>query len=1012
MLTRCFFVKIEPPFQGMTTGTVMASSSVLKKFLEERRTNGDVYSLLGMPGADMGKYNVQDAEYDHFLQLVHDYVNGTPPRALSLIERHKEHSHILVDLDFRYGETKGGPLIRHFNHDQVQTFIAMYIAAMVYFTRVEDLEEDLIFYDMVKPAPETDKNQHKDGIHIQCPTLNTTPKFQHAIRGFLLKNEAIAKVFGGTNMSNTAEDCFDKSVIAPNGWFLYECCKPDRSQYNVAHIWKVDIADIQESLSGVEDPDNFVELVDIVKDMMTDVAIPTSPLEIMKTLSIRMGSTDLVEPVVREMRAAEWDAMASSGSTNAKKPIRKATAAGARVAPPAAAEGGAEAPEGENELIMEGMLINTPIETSEEDITLAYRLCKECINPERRAGEYSDWVTLGFCLKNIADTEESYQAWVDVTRRVDLHHKKKTYTEDQLRSRWGYIKLNGARRPIRIASLVEWAKEDNPDKLRSIRSETITLWIINYATNTHVDIAELVHRLYKHEFRCSVGARKGMLDLYHYNAEGSSWKHLKMPIELRTRLSDGVMKEIVEAINKISKQFETVPEAQREDKLNRIKKLATIATQLKNSGFKDSVLKESMEKFYDEDFITRLNCDPDVIGVSNGVLVLNYHEKEDMSDMRVLFRKGRPDDNISFQMGRMDPDLDPIPYEEYNPTDPEQIALMGFFKLIYPDDDLREYVLTLLASCLEGRNKEQKFWINTGGGSNGKSMIQTLMEYTFGDYQTSLQTTVLTRKRPESGAANPDMITTKCKRYIYMGEPDPGEKLNTSRMKQLSGEDRIEARGLFSDQEKFNMMGKMFLSCNDLPPISSMDNGTWRRIRVIPHISTFKDPGSPDIDPTKNIYEKDMKLKIKLKNWRVAFLGLLVHYYNTKYLKEGLREPPCVLAASNKYKERNDVFMSFFNEHYVKQIGGGPVSLKQLRLDFREWKKKLGREVDLKETLLVERMKAECGNNSTDKEFYGIVPIEDDETDLSGAPVAVAAPVAPVAPVAAVPVQTTLPVRS
>jgi hypothetical protein len=59
-------------------------------------------------------------------------------------------------------------------------------------------------------------------------------------------------------------------------------------------------------------------------------------------------------------------------------------------------------------------------------------------------------------------------------------------------------------------------------------------------------------------------------------------------------------------------------------------------------------------------------------------------------------------------------------------------------------------------------------------------------------------------------------------------------------------------------------------------------------------------------------------------------------------------------------------------------------------------------------------MKAECGNNSTDKEFYGIVPIEDDETDLSGAPVAVAAPVAAVtatAAVAAVPVQTTLPVR-
>jgi len=47
---------------------------------------------------------------------------------------------------------------------------------------------------------------------------------------------------------------------------------------------------------------------------------------------------------------------------------------------------------------------------------------------------------------------------------------------------------------------------------------------------------------------------------------------------------------------------------------------------------------------------------------------------------------------------------------------------------------------------------------------------------------------------------------------------------------------------------------------------------------------------------------------------------------------------------------------------------------------------------------LVERMKAECGNNSTDKEFWGIVPIEEDDTDLSGAPVAVAAPSAATPP--------------
>ena len=397
-------------------------------------------------------------------------------------------------------------------------------------------------------------------------------------------------------------------------------------------------------------------------------------------------------------------------------------------------------------------------------------------------------------------------------------------------------------------------------------------------------------------------------------------------------------------------------------------------------GFKDNVLRESQEKFYDDEFISRLNQNPTLVGVSNGVLDLEYYEDDGRTGRpHVHFRDGLPDDCISFQLGRNDPDMEAIPYIPYDPNSAEQKELMSFFEKVYPDPVLREYVLTLYASCLKGENAEQKFYVNQGVGSNGKSMIQTLMEYTFGDYQTSLQTTVLTRKRPDGGAANPDIITTKCKRYIYMGEPDEGEKLNTSIMKQISGEDRIQARGLFSDQEKFTMMGKIFMSCNDLPPVSSMDNGTWRRIRVIPHMSVFKDPGDASIDPSKNIYEKDFHLKSKLRHWRVAFLSLLVHYYETRYLEHGLREPDMVLTASNKYKEQNDLFAQFFEENFVREDGAVPVKSTEVRSIFRDWKKMLGRSCEIKETQIMERMKQACGNGSTEKEFFGIRVSDDNE---------------------------------
>jgi phage/plasmid-associated DNA primase len=138
------------------------------------------------------------------------------------------------------------------------------------------------------------------------------------------------------------------------------------------------------------------------------------------------------------------------------------------------------------------------------------------------------------------------------------------------------------------------------------------------------------------------------------------------------------------------------------------------------------------------------------------------------------------------------------------------------------------------------------------------------------------------------------------------------------------------------------------------------------------------------IDPSKHIYEKDEFLedKLKLHTWRTGFLSLLVHYYDTEYLAHGLREPDCVTAASNKYKEINDMFMSFFTDTYVREPGAGPVNAKDVKTSFRDWKRAFGKVCDLKDHQVLERLKLECGGGSTEKEFWGIREITE---DLSGA---------------------------
>jgi P4 family phage/plasmid primase-like protien len=965
----------------------MAAPDALKVFMSSRRVkDASEHNIVGMGKGDTGKYHVSEDDYDTFLGVLYNHIFGSPPRASSLLERHREVGPLLIDLDFRY--ESGGPLIRRYTAAHVKSFIAHYVAAMFYFAKMEDCGlDELVFYHLEKPSPETDKTQHKDGIHIQCHSLTTSPKLQFGIRGFMLEQKVIEKIFGETGVSNPTDDIYDVSVISRNNWFLYGACKPDKAQYKIVNVWKVSLSSIADVLEG--SPADFNELADIINDVdeghMTPAPAPPTSLEMVKTMSIRRNhkvATPLSLP--RSDKVSEWEELMIHWGSGKGKMER---------APPPV-RNTIELEDTETALVASDDMLEecrrvTSARTA-EDISQAYRLARECLNADRRAGDYHDWINLAICLKNIANTDESFKVWCDVTRRVDPSHKKARYTDTELRTKWNLVRVDETKK-LNYGSLQHWAKEDNSDKHRSILSETYTSWLINFAKDTHVSVASFVFKMYEHDFRCSVGSRKGQQEWYNYPPHGHSWKAMRTNTELRARLSGMVKNEYVNAgiqLGKLHNSDENKDNSAERERLDdKRKKLMGIERQLEMRGFKDHIMKECEEKFYDDEFINRLNSNPYLLGVANGVLELRrYPGDEGVGRPHVYFRPGQPDDNISFQMGRSDPDMEPTPYVEWKDIAPDmQAELMAFFERIYPDPVLRTYVLTLLSSCLEGCNKEQKFYVMQGVGSNGKSMIEKLMEWTFGDYGTSLGTQVFTRKRPDSGQANADIITIKCRRYIHMGEPDDNEKINTSIMKQYSGGDAVHARGLFSDQEKFSIMGKIFMSCNDLPPVSKMDGGTWRRIRVIPHVSVFKDPGDASINPSRNIYPKDLDLENKLRHWRTAFLSLLVHYYDTRYLAHGLSEPDCVTSASNRYKEENDTFMQFFNDCFVKEAGAGCIKSQVVREIFNEWKKHNAKNCDLKPQLVCERMKDVCGNGSTDKEFWGVRRVDPVElTDLSG----------------------------
>jgi phage/plasmid-associated DNA primase len=262
------------------------------------------------------------------------------------------------------------------------------------------------------------------------------------------------------------------------------------------------------------------------------------------------------------------------------------------------------------------------------------------------------------------------------------------------------------------------------------------------------------------------------------------------------------------------------------------------------------------------------------------------------------------------------------------------------------------------------------------------------MRLTFGDYQTSMASTVLTRRRPEAGAANPELMVTKNKRFIYMQEPDEKEPINTSIMKQFSGEDMIEARALYGEQEKFRISGKICMMCNELPPVTSMDEGTWRRIRVVPFESTFVPADHPFLAAKKpNTFPRDPKLDEKLRTWREPFLSLLVHVYSTQYIKSGLNPvPDIVLESSNKYKEKFDIVAKFDTERIRTPVTlaeeldcrTNPVDTRRIMNIFSAWIKQT-KLASVTSTQAIERLMSKYGTPERKDKWTTIKVFDSDE---------------------------------
>ena len=153
------------------------------------------------------------------------------------------------------------------------------------------------------------------------------------------------------------------------------------------------------------------------------------------------------------------------------------------------------------------------------------------------------------------------------------------------------------------------------------------------------------------------------------------------------------------------------------------------------------------------------------------------------------------------------------------------------------DNSFITYLQMVAGMALFGRVYEEGIVLAYGTGKNGKSTLFNALAAVLGDYAGTLDIAVLTTDRQNRGAA---LATLRGKRLVIAGEMEEGNRLSVSTLKQISSTDPITVEEKYRSPETVVPSHSLVLFTNHLPRVGSTDEGTWRRLKVVPFNTRIK----------------------------------------------------------------------------------------------------------------------------------------------------------------------------
>ena len=852
-----------------------------------------------------GSYVIPDDKYYDFLKDYYELnVQKKIPDYLTEIQI-DDVGPLLIDIDLRHDLNTDSHL---YTNEHINDFVDSVLDELKKIYQFDENTKFQIFVfekSSVKKIPE--KNLTKDGIHIifgiQCDHIT-----QQILRKKMLNN--IEEMWGDLPIICSWEDVLDEGISTGKvPWQLYGSTKPGFEPYSLTKIHDVsfdptDSEFIRKNLKleKFNLKENFVKLSARYRE---------HPNFFFKNSFI--NDRNLIinnNEVVTSSKSRKQISMANNTNNNTNMNNMKQNILNIKT-------------KEELDEAVDEFLDNIVTCSLDYKLREAYDYTMTLPDTYYGSGSYSKWIAVGWALRNISDS--LFIVWVAFSAQYSSFDYREI---PQLYEKWC---LFDNKNPMGLTerSIIYWSKIDAPLKYKKVRENSIyyyidkTLEITGGELNDNkfkscgdFDLAYVLYHLYKDEFKCiSVKAN------IWYTYKNHRWEEIDSGTTLRKAISMEMRDIYQEMLRRIMHQMSIETTEEKQNSL-RIKneKIRDICLRLARTNDKKNIMTEAKELFYDGTFLQRLDTNPYLLCFNNGVI--DFKTK--------TFRKGYPEDYISKSTN--------IEYIKIQSSKHSSVIaeINEFLNKLFPVEELKNYMWEHLASVLIGTSSNQTFNMYIGGGSNGKSVLITLMELILGEYKGDVPLSLITEKRTRIGGLAPEMVALKGLRYAVMQEPQKGDKINEGVMKQItSGIDPIQARAPYMPQSiTFIPQFKLVVCANVLMEIKSQDHGTWRRIRVVDFMALFTDKPVNTDEHKPYQYLKIDNITEKFEQWKEVFMSMLV---DKAYETNGVvKDCPVVMKSSNSYRESQDYIAEFIADRIVIDPRG-TMTKSEVKAEFEVW---------------------------------------------------------------------------